>query len=106
MNSPKIKEAINKVYEELISMDKKKFKAMIEKHKNGEYAIMLRQMWNDGMERAQKGTTFGFLKPVSLPDKYKIWKYELDPNNKTQMFFFGLGIGVIIMVAFMIWSKI
>jgi len=104
MNSKKISDAINKIFDEIQSMDKKQFKELIKKHKNGKYAIMLREMWREHEQRIMYGEPL--FKPVVLPDKYKIWKYELDPNNKTQMFFFGLGIGVILMILFMIWNKI
>jgi hypothetical protein len=43
MNSEKIKIAIQKAYEELQAMSTEEFKEMLEKHKDGDYAKIIRE---------------------------------------------------------------
>lgn len=95
MNSKRMKIAIEKVYNDLISMGRDEFKALLKKHKNNEYAIILRKMWNDNNERIKSGgSIFNFGPPPKLKTSY--FKGRVDPNNKTQMFFIGLIIGIIL----------
>lgn len=44
MNSEKIKEAIEKVYLEIKNMSDEEFNRMIEKHKDGDYAKILKDI--------------------------------------------------------------
>lgn len=45
-NSPEVKEAIKRVFEELKKLSPEEFKKELEKHKDGDISLALQELWS------------------------------------------------------------